>query len=58
MKGRNVLHVNHVTMVEALQLWADATFKVPVKVLSVEQDNQGAATPLFDVEITEPEVKP
>ncbi len=56
MKGRNTLTLNHATMVAALQLWADATFKVPVRIESVEHKNRGNGDD-FEVEITEPEVK-
>lgn len=37
MKGNNELRLNHATMIEALQLWVNANFVVPVKVESVDQ---------------------
>lgn len=37
MKGNNELHINQATMIEAMQLWASATFKAPPPiVLSVK----------------------
>ena len=48
MKGRNVLSVNHPTMVEAAQLWVNAQFHsdhVP-KVVDVKFDGQRG---MFDI---------
>ena len=50
MKGRNELVLNHATMIEALQVWADATFKSPPRVASVTQTDSGH-TPLFTVQM-------
>lgn len=57
MKGRNTLTLNHATVVAALQLWADATFKTPVLVVGVEKSSR-TLNDEFEVEITEPEAKP
>lgn len=57
MKGNNTLTLNQVTMVEALQLWADAKFKQPPKVESVEQTTKGGSYggSTFEVKVSEPE---
>lgn len=38
MKGSNSLYVNQATMVEAVQLWVDATFKNAPRVELVKKD--------------------
>lgn len=60
MKGSNTLEINQATMTAALQLWADATFKEPVKMVSVAQgESRGRghgmnSGTVFHVELEEP----
>jgi hypothetical protein len=37
VKGNNEIHLNHTTMVEAMQLWLAHTFKNPPQATGVEQ---------------------
>jgi hypothetical protein len=54
MKGNNTLELNQATMVEALQLWAEHTFKNAPKVVVVRQKPLNHSTS-FEVEIAEAE---
>jgi len=59
MKGNNTLTLNQATIVEAVQLWVNATFKNPPKVERVEQTSApgGAysSSEVFEVKMSEPE---
>lgn len=55
MKGNNTLELNQATLIEALQLWCDATFKTPPEVLSVKQSKDNYSGTTFTVELAEPE---
>lgn len=54
MKGSNDLRINAATMVEAIQMWADATFKERVVVTSVKKDTNNQ-TEGFIVSFREPQ---
>ena len=52
MKGNNTLELNEATMVEALQLWCEHTFKHAPKVTSVKMvSNKGGYVTVFEVAI-------
>jgi hypothetical protein len=42
-KGNNELHINHATMMLAVQMWLDATMTNPPKVTSVSASTQYGA---------------
>jgi hypothetical protein len=58
MKGKNYLHLNHESMVEAVQYWLSRSNYLPpytsTTVLSVAEDEEG----VFILELTEREAKP
>ena len=60
MKGNNTLELNQATMIEALQLWVDATFKVGVKVLTVAASTKKGSSysteNCFEVCMTDPDI--
>lgn len=43
MKGRNTFHLNQATMLEAIQLWLDKSFKEPPLAASVGVEEPGRA---------------
>jgi hypothetical protein len=58
MKGNNEILLNAATMIEAVQLWADANFKEPVTVLAVDQASKTSYEQTFKVQLSVPEKAP
>lgn len=54
MKGNNEIHMNQATMVEAMQLWLEHTFKNPPEALRVKQKSDGH-TDVFVLTVKEAE---
>lgn len=40
MNGKNEIHMNQSTMLEATQLWLADQFKIPPKAVSVKKNNE------------------
>lgn len=58
MKGKNILYINQATMVEAIQLWVNATFTNPPLVESVKKDANYNVGEGFIVDLGEQKEQP
>ena len=54
MIGNNEMRINEATMMEAVQLWLNDQFKVPPKVISVEQSKTGSYPKEFTIQVSVP----